>query len=225
MKNDRRKFIDQIIRSEDRIDARKTAQDDQSLTNGSISLSLANISLQELRRPNETDSPNRLYTTSDLLCWSFQVTRGMQYLESRNVLHGDLAARNILLCNDNVVKICDFGLARLPDETGYYHKKEDVGLPFRWLALESINDRVFSTYSDVWSFGIVMWELFSLGEVPYSGDYSLCASYLTFSIEHSITLTICWFFLHSELKSQLDIHVKLNDGYRMEKPEYATKDM
>lgn len=65
-------------------------------------------------------------TTTDLLCWSFQITRGMQYLTSRKVLHGDLAARNILLCDDNVIKICDFGLARSLYTNEIYHKKEEV---------------------------------------------------------------------------------------------------
>lgn len=69
---------------------------------------------------------SRSVTTSDLLCWSFQVARGMQYLASRKVLHGDLAARNILLCDDNVVKVCDFGLARTLYKTDNYFKKGEV---------------------------------------------------------------------------------------------------
>lgn len=72
--------------------------------------------------------PARLVTTTDLLCWSFQVARGMQYLVSRKVLHGDLAARNILLCDDNVVKICDFGLARSIYKSAIYRKKGLVTL-------------------------------------------------------------------------------------------------
>lgn len=64
--------------------------------------------------------------TTDLLCWSFQVARGMHYLASRNVLHGDLAARNVLLCDDNVVKICDFGLARSIYKSENYLKKSEV---------------------------------------------------------------------------------------------------
>lgn len=71
------------------------------------------------------DDPKRSYTTTDLLCWSFQVARGMHYLSSRKILHGDLAARNILLCNENVVKICDFGLARSM-KTDIYRKKGEV---------------------------------------------------------------------------------------------------
>lgn len=68
----------------------------------------------------------RSVSTSDLLCWSYQVARGMVYLSSRNVLHGDLAARNVLLCSNNVVKICDFGLARAMYETRVYSKKGGV---------------------------------------------------------------------------------------------------
>jgi FMS-like tyrosine kinase 1 len=67
-------------------------------------------------------------TTSDLVCWAFQVARGMDYLSSRKVLHGDLAARNILLCDDNVVKICDFGLAKSMYKTNNYKKKSEVSI-------------------------------------------------------------------------------------------------
>lgn len=70
--------------------------------------------------------PMRVVTTTDLVCWSFQVARGMEYLASRKVLHGDLAARNILLCDDNVVKICDFGLARSMYKSDNYKKKGEV---------------------------------------------------------------------------------------------------
>lgn len=65
----------------------------------------------------------RTVTTIDLVCWLFQVARGMEYLASRKVIHGDLAARNILLCDDNVVKICDFGLSRSMYNRDIYKKK------------------------------------------------------------------------------------------------------
>ncbi|KAH8324484.1 hypothetical protein KR074_008389 [Drosophila pseudoananassae] len=132
-------------------------------------------------------------TTSDLVSWAFQVARGMEYLSSKQVLHGDLAARNILLCEKNVVKICDFGLARSLYQN--YYKKENGKIPIKWLALESLRDHVFSTKSDVWSFGIVLWEMFSLAMVPYPGI------------------------------DQNQIFQKLSDGYRMEKPPYANQEL
>lgn len=117
---------------------------------------LSNNSEQPLWRSNygmDYKGPARSVCTSDLVCWSFQVARGMDYLASRKVLHGDLAARNILLCDDNIVKICDFGLARSMYKNDNYKKQGEAPLPFKWLALESISDHVFSTYSDVWAFG------------------------------------------------------------------------
>lgn len=76
--------------------------------------------------PNNDQTQKRSVSTTDLLIWSFQITRGMQYLASRHVFHGDLAARNVLLCHDNIVKIGDFGLARCIDKTGDYRKTENV---------------------------------------------------------------------------------------------------
>lgn len=96
---------------------------------------------------------NRTINTSDLVCWSFQIARGMDYLSSRKVLHGDLAARNVLLCDQNVVKICDFGLAKSLYKSEHYRKKSNAPMPFKWLALEAISDNCYSVYSDVWSFG------------------------------------------------------------------------
>lgn len=117
---------------------------------------LSNNSEQPLWRSNygmDYKGPARSVCTSDLACWAFQVARGMDYLASRKVLHGDLAARNILLAENNIVKICDFGLARSMYKNDNYKKKGEAPLPFKWLALESISDHTFSTYSDVWAFG------------------------------------------------------------------------
>ncbi|XP_049549466.1 vascular endothelial growth factor receptor 1-like [Anopheles darlingi] len=134
--------------------------------------------------------------TTDLVCWASQIAAGMEYLASRKVLHGDLAARNILLCEDNVVKICDFGLARSMYKSDNYKKKGEAPLPFKWLALECISDNVFSTYSDVWAYGIVLWELFSLGKVPYPG-----------------------------MEANQELYNKLRDGYRMDKPQFSNHDI
>lgn len=96
---------------------------------GEENMVMSNNSTQPAWRSNyrmDYKGPARSVTTTDLLCWAFQVARGMDYLASRKVLHGDLAARNILLSDDNVVKICDFGLARSMYKTDNYRKTGEV---------------------------------------------------------------------------------------------------
>ncbi|KAH1020659.1 hypothetical protein HUJ04_010276 [Dendroctonus ponderosae] len=170
-----------------------------SLGDESVMLSNSNNSIQPEWRLNyrgDYRGDVKPISTRDLLTWAFQVAKGMEYLASRKVLHGDLAARNILLADNNVVKICDFGLAKTMYNDNNYKKKDNNPIPVKWMAIESLRDRIFSTQSDVWSFGIVLREFFSLARTPYPG-----------------------------MEADERLYHKLVEGFRMEAPVFASQEI
>ncbi|KAL8614791.1 hypothetical protein ACOMHN_062834 [Nucella lapillus] len=105
----------------------------------------------------------------DLMLFAWHIAKGMTYLESLKCIHRDLAARNCLLKAGPVAKLSDFGLSRDVYESGYYFRRHKGRVPFKWLSPEALLWGQYSSKSDVWSYGILLWEMATFGGTPYSG--------------------------------------------------------
>ncbi|XP_072041410.1 tyrosine kinase receptor Cad96Ca-like [Amphiura filiformis] len=147
--------------------------------------------LYDYAHTRERDIQSSLSQTQ-LMLFAQQVANGMEYITSNKCVHRDLAARNVLVSEDLVCKVSDFGLARDEEE---YHRKSDRKLPLRWMSIESWVDDIHTKESDVWSFGILLWEIVTLGARPYPG------------------------------MGARDAMREVNRGYRMPKPRHCTQDV
>lgn len=167
-----------------------------------------NIALLTLNSTGETENFEDLHiyessgeeddqqalTFDDLLSFAYQVARGMEFLASKNCIHRDLAARNVLVTKGRMAKIGDFGLARDIDTDSNYVVRGNVRLPVKWMAPESIFQGMYTMKSDVWAYGILLWEIFSLGVSPYPGV----------KVDHTF-------------------YAMIERGFKMESPYYATE--
>ncbi|XP_054034254.1 muscle, skeletal receptor tyrosine-protein kinase isoform X3 [Dryobates pubescens] len=182
--------------------------------------SLVHGSLEaRIRLPN----PLALCCTSQL-CIAKQVAAGMAYLSERKFVHRDLATRNCLVGENMVVKIADFGLSRNMYSADYYKANENDAIPIRWMPPESIFYNRYTTESDVWAYGVVLWEIFSYGMQPYYGmaheeviyyvrDGNVLSCPDNCPLELYNLMRLCWSKLPADRPSFASIHRILERMY------------
>ncbi|XP_070547510.1 fibroblast growth factor receptor 1-like [Ptychodera flava] len=144
---------------------------------------------------NETENVVEDSILRNLYSFALQIAKGMSYLEDIECVHRTLSSKNVLVDQDNICKITELGLSSKVMTESTFESVTEGRLPIRWMALESILDCIYTSKTDVWSYGVVLWEIFTLGETPYSG----------------ITIR--------------DIIKQLQQGYRLSKPDYSDEKM
>jgi serine/threonine protein kinase len=122
----------------------------------------------------DREVPHKSLNIRLFIKWGHGVAKGMEYLSSKNIMHGDLAARNILITNchqdeNYLAKVCDFGLSKAFYDKTSYKKQDRKNVPWKWMAVDYFETGMFTMTSDVWSFGVVFWEMLSMGRFPYAG--------------------------------------------------------
>ncbi|GMR31579.1 hypothetical protein PMAYCL1PPCAC_01774 [Pristionchus mayeri] len=160
-------------------------------------------------------------TPSTLIHMATQVASGMAYLEGRNFIHRDLAARNCLVGENNLVKVADFGLARFMREDTYT-AHQGAKFPIKWTAPEGLAYNTFSTKSDVWAFGVLLWEIATCGMAPYPGVelsnvYSLLEKGFRMDQPHGCPTNVymlmlqCWNWSPSDRPRFRELHSRLEN--------------
>ena len=118
-------------------------------------------------------APHKSLNMRLIIKWSYGIAKGMDYLSSKKIMHGDLAARNILISTSDqenyLAKITDFGLSKAFYDKSRYPKQDRRHVPWKWMDVDFLKTDIFTMKSDVWSFGVVFWEMMSIGQTPYAG--------------------------------------------------------
>ncbi|KAJ8409155.1 hypothetical protein AAFF_G00241760 [Aldrovandia affinis] len=175
-----------------------------------------------------TENQHKL-TNVTLVLYTLQICKALAYLEGVNMVHRDIAVRNVLVASPDCVKLGDFGLSRYIEEEEYY-KASVTRLPIKWMAPESINFRRFTSASDVWMFAVCMWEVISRGQQPF---FWLENKDVINQLEQGIRLpkpeqcpptlyslmTRCWTYDPRERPTFTELVCNLSDVHKMEKEQ------